>query len=111
MPCFAKDQHNNTSSRVDRGYLSHGARYHNGSLKKTISLKRNIGHILDVSVNANSFPVQCAVIASAALTRDRGLHFLPRKKKIYSLNFHVINIERLFQCNRLLYCLKERLFI
>ena len=79
--------------------------------KKTISLKRNIGHILDVPVNANSFPVQRSVIASAALTRDRGLHFLPRKKKIYSLNFHVINIEHLFQYNRLLDCFKEGLFI
>ena len=44
-------------------------------------LERIIGHILDVSVNAKSFPVQCSVIASAALTKDRVLHFLPRKKK------------------------------
>ena len=35
-----------------------------------------------MSVSANFFPVQCSVIASAALTRDRGLHFLPRKKKL-----------------------------
>ena len=43
-------------------------------------LERSIGHILDVSVNANYFSVQCFVIVSAALTRDRVLHFLPRKK-------------------------------
>ena len=49
-----------------------------------------------MSVNANSFRVQCSVIASAALTRDRVLHFLPRKKKFYSLNFHVIDIKQLF---------------
>ena len=31
-------------------------------------------HILDVSVNANPFSVQCSVLASAALTRHRVLH-------------------------------------
>ena len=50
--------------------------------KKNYLLERSIGHILDVSVNANSFPVQCSVIAGAALTRDRILHFLPRKKNV-----------------------------
>ena len=45
--------------RVDQGYLSHGASCHNGLLKKKILLERSIGHILDVSVNANSsFPVR-----------------------------------------------------
>ena len=87
--------------------MSHGASCHEGSLKKNYLLKRIIGHILDVSVNANSFPVQYFVIASAALTRDRVLHFLPRKTKFYSLNFHVIrDIKHLFQCNKLLYYLK-----
>ena len=50
--------------------------------KKNYLLERSIGHILDVSVNANSFPVQCSVIASAALIRDRGLRFLLRKKNV-----------------------------
>ena len=80
------------------------------ALKKNYVLERSIGHILDVSVNANSSPVQYSVIASAALTRDRVLHFLPRKKKIYSLNFHVIDIKHVFQCNRLLYYLEECFF-
>ena len=62
--------------------------------------------MLDVSVNTNSFSVQRSVIASAALTRDRVLHFLSRKKKFYSLNFHVIDIKHLFQCKRLLYYLE-----
>ena len=41
----------------------------------------------------------CLVLCnrSAALTRDRVLHFLPRKKKFYSLNFHVIDIKHLFK--------------
>ena len=63
-----------------------------------------------MSVNTNSFAVQCSVIASAALTRDRVLHLLSRKKKFYSPNFHVIDIKHLFQCNRLLYYLKECFF-
>ena len=29
------------------------------------------------------------------------------EKKFYKLNFHVIDIKHLFQCNRLLYYLKE----
>ena len=80
------------------------------ALKKNYLLERNIGHILDVSVNADSFAAQYSVIASAALTRDRVLHFLPQKKKFYSLNFYVIDIKHLFQCNRLLYYLKECFF-
>ena len=38
-------------------------------------------------------------MASAALTRDRVLHYLARQVKFYSLSFHVIDIKRLFQCN------------
>ena len=70
-------------------------------------LERIPGHILDVSVNANSFCVQCSVMASAALTRDRVLHYLPRQVKFYSLNFHVVDIRRLFQRNKLLYYLER----
>ena len=58
-------------------------------------LERSTGHILGVSVNAKSFCVQCSVMASAALTRDRVLHYLPRQVKFYSLSFHVIDIKRL----------------
>ena len=36
-------------------------------------------------------------MASAALTRDRVLHYLPRQVKFYSLSFHVIDIKRRFQ--------------
>ena len=61
---------------VTRGKLSQWL------FKKNYLLERSIGHILDVSVNADSFADQCSVIASAALTRDRVLRFLPRKKKI-----------------------------
>ena len=43
--------------------------------------------MLDVSVNANSFCVQCSVMASAALTRDRVRHYLPRRVKFDSLSF------------------------
>ena len=93
--------------RVDRGELSHGASCHNGSLNKLFTRTQQRSLVLEVSVNANSFSVQCSMIASAALTRDRVLHFLPLKKKFYSLNFHVIDIEYLFQCNRLLYYLKK----
>ena len=60
-------------------------------------------HILDVSVNANSFCVQCSLIASTALTRNRALHYLPRQVKLYPLSCHVIDIKRLFQRNKLLY--------
>ena len=66
------------------------------------------GHILDVSVNANSFCVQCSVMASAALTRDRVSHYLLREVKFYSLSFHVIDIKRLFQHNKLSYYLEKR---
>ena len=62
--------------------------------------------ILEVFVNANSFCIQCSVMASAALTRDRVLHYLPRQVKFYSLSFRVIDIKRLFQRNKLLYYLK-----
>ena len=62
-------------------------------------------YILDGSVNANSFCVQCSVMASAVLTRDRVLHHLPRQVKFYFLSFHVIDIKRLFQRNKLLYVL------
>ena len=37
-----------------------------------------------MSVNANSFCVQSFVMASAALTRDQALHYLPRQVKFYS---------------------------
>ena len=46
-------------------------------------------------------------MASTALTRDRVLHYLPRQVKFYSLSFHVIDIKRLFQRNKLLYYLKR----
>ena len=65
-------------------------------------LERRTGHILDVFVNANSFCVQCSVMASAALNRDRVLHHLPRQVKFYSLSFHEIDTKRLFQRNKLL---------
>ena len=42
-------------------------------------------------------------MASAALTRDRVLHYLPGQVKFNSLSFHVIDIKRLFQRNKLLY--------
>ena len=41
-------------------------------------------------------------MASAALTRDRVLHYLPCQVKFDSLSFHVIDINRLFQRNKLL---------
>ena len=47
-------------------------------------------------MNANSFCIQCSVMASVALTRDRVLHYLPRQVQFYSLSFHVIDIKRLF---------------
>ena len=49
-------------------------------------------------------------MASAALTRNRVLHYLPRQVKFYSLCFHVIDIKRFFQRNKLLYCLERCLF-
>ena len=36
-------------------------------------------------------------MASAVLTRDQVLHYLPRHIKFYSLSFHVTDIKRLFQ--------------
>ena len=44
---------------------------------------------------------------SAALTKDRVLHYLPRQVKFYSLSFHVIDIKRRFQRNKLLYYLER----
>ena len=52
-------------------------------------------------MNANS------VMASSALTKDRVLHYLPRQVKFYSLSFHVIDIKRLFQRNKLVYYLER----
>ena len=78
-------------------------------LKKNL-LQRITGHILDVSVNANSVYVQCYVMASAALTRDRVLHYLSRQVKFYSLSFHIIDIKRLFQRDKLLYYLERCAF-
>ena len=70
-------------------------------------LERSTGHILVVSVNANSFCVQCSVMASAALTRDRVSYYLSCQVKFYSLSFYVIDIKRLFQHNKLLYYLER----
>ena len=50
------------------------------------------------------------VMTSAALTRDRVLHYLPRQVKFYSLSFHAIDIKRLFQRNELLYYLEKSPF-
>ena len=61
-------------------------------------LERSTGRILDVSVNANSFCVQCSVMASAAFTRDRVLHYLPHQVKFYSLIFHVIAFVNAINC-------------
>ena len=45
-------------------------------------------------------------MASAASTKDRVLHYLPRQVKFYPVSFHVIDIKRLFQRQNLLYYLK-----
>ena len=45
--------------------------------------------------------------SAMALTRDRVLHYLPRQVKFYSLSFHVIDINCLFQRSKLL-CYLER---
>ena len=66
-------------------------------------LERSTGHIVKVSVKANSFCVQCSVMASATLSRDGVVHYLPRQVKFYSLSFYVIDIKRLFQLDRMLY--------
>ena len=47
-------------------------------------LERSTAHIVDVSLNANSFCVHCSVMASAALTRDRVLHYPERQVEFYS---------------------------
>ena len=73
----------------------------------TMYLERSIGYILDASVNATFFCVQCSVMASVTLTKDRVLHYLSRQVKFYSLSFSVIDIKRLFQHNKLL-CYLER---
>ena len=78
------------SHTVDRGKLSQWLYWENNLLE------RSTGQILDVSVNTNSFFIQCSVMASAALTRDRVLHYLPRQVKCYSLSFHVTDIQRIF---------------
>ena len=41
-------------------------------------------------------------MASAASTRDRVLHYIPRQVKLYSLIFHIIDIKRLFHHNKLI---------
>ena len=87
--------------RIDRGKLSQRLYW-----EKNL-LERSTGHILDVSVNVNSFCVQWSVMVSAALTRDRVLHYLPRQVKFYSLSFHVMDIKHLFQRNKLLYYLER----
>ena len=46
-------------------------------------------------------------MASAALTSDLVLQYLPRQVKFYFLIFHVIDIKRLFQRNKLLYYLEK----
>ena len=69
------------------------------SLRKEFTIECSTVHILDVSVNAS-------VMASTALTRDKVLHYLPRRVKFYFLSFHVIDIKRLFQRNKLLYYLE-----
>ena len=94
-----------TLYRIDRGKLSQWLYWENNLLE------RSTGRILDVSVNANSFCIQCSVVATAALARDRVLHYLPRQVKLYSLSFHVIDIKRLFQCNKLLYYFEKCNFI
>ena len=46
-------------------------------------------------------------MASAALIRDRVLHYLPRQVRFYSLSFQVIDIKRLFQPNNRYIVLKS----
>ena len=56
-------------------------------LRKEFIRAQHRGHVLNVSVNDNSFCVQCSVMASAALTRDRVLHYLPRQNTILLSQF------------------------
>ena len=49
-------------------------------------------------------------MASATLTKDWVLRYLPRQVKFYSLSFHIIDIKRLFQRYKLLYYLEKRSF-
>ena len=48
----------------------------------------------------------CTKLASAALTRDRILHYLSHQVQFYSLSFHVIDIKRFFERNKLLHYLE-----
>ena len=50
------------------------------------------------------------MMASAALTRDQVLLYFSRQVKFDSLSFHVIDIKRFFQRNKLLYYLERYLF-
>ena len=59
-------------SRVNRGQLSQWLYWEKNLLERSTS------HIQDVSV-----------MGSAALTRDRVLHYLPHQVKFYCLSFHV----------------------
>ena len=68
--------------------------------------ERSTGHIIGVAVNAKLFRVQCSIMASAALTKDRLLHYLPGQVKFYRLSFQVIYIKRLFQRNNCYIILK-----
>ena len=77
---------------VTRGKLSQWLYRENNLLESSTS------HILYVSVNANSFCVQCSLIASAAMTRDRVLHYLPRQVKFYSLSFYVSTFFNAINC-------------
>ena len=46
-------------------------------------------------------------MASAVLTRNRVLHYLPRQVKFYSPSFHVIDIKRLFNVMNCYIILKD----
>ena len=85
-----------------------GACCHNGSIEKEFTRAHYRSHIIHKTYlwmpTLLAFSVQ---MASAALTRDRVLHYFPRQIKFYSLSFHIIDIERLFQRNKLLYYLES----
>ena len=57
-------------------------------LKKNLLERSSSGHILDVSVNANSFCVQCSVMASAVLTRGVRVEIL-NSEIVEWLTFHI----------------------
>ena len=67
----------------------------NPAQRRFVELKKILeaGHIMKCEKNIKKFKLV--------------LNFLSRKKKFYSLNSHVLDIKHLFQCNRLLYYLKE----